>query len=383
MGLGDLTASGMDERAVSPRPGAADPDPAQRLGEVEAIAHLGSWTWDIPSNVVTWSDELYRIYGLEPQSRPVTYESFIAQVHPDDRERVGSTVERCGLTGEPYVFTHRTVWPDGTVRWHQGRGTAVMAAGRAVRMHGIAQDVTERIESDRALRESLDEARRLADENERLRAAVEAQLEAVRASRARLVQAGDEARRRLERDLHDGAQQRLTTLGLMLRTAELRLPDAADPELAPTLRAAAGELEAALGELRSLARGLHPALLTEEGLLPALRALVARCPLPVALRADEVGRVPAAIEAAAYFLISEALTNVVKHASASTASVNVERRDGSLRVEIFDDGAGGATLEADGGLRGLADRLAALDGRLELESEAGQGTRLRAELPCA
>jgi PAS domain S-box-containing protein len=372
--------------AEGPDPSHADAhglDPAQRLREVEATGHMGSWGWDIATNVVTWSDELYRIYGHEPQSVPVTYESFLQRLHPDDRQHVAATIERSVQTGERFIFTHRIICPDGTVRWHQGRGQAIMAGSRAVRMFGIAQDVTGRVESEQALRQSLDQAHRLAAENERLSAELEAQLLEVRASRARIVEAGDEARRRLERDLHDGAQQQLTTLGLMLRTAELKLPATAEPELSQILRAAGGQLEAALSELRALARGLHPTILTDEGLLPALQALVARSPLPVGLRASEIARLPAAIEAAAYFVASEALTNVVKHAGASKATVSVQHRDDRLLVEVGDDGGGGATLQSGGGLRGLADRLAALDGRLDLHSQADQGTRLRAQLPCA
>jgi PAS domain S-box-containing protein len=361
---------------------ARDPDPDRRLREIEAIGHLGSWSWDIIAGVVTWSDELYRIYGLAPQSIPVTYESFLERVHPDDRDRVAGTIERCAQTSEAYVFTHRIVWPDGTVRWHQGRGQAIMAGARAVRMHGVARDVTERVESERALRESVEAAEALTEENVRLRAEVEAQLAEVRASRARIVEAGDEARRRLERDLHDGAQQRLTTLGLMLRTAELKLPDGGAPELAEAVGAAAKELEAAMAELRTLARGLHPAVLTNGGLVPALEALVARSAIPVALETHELQRLPAAVEAAAYFVVAEALTNVVKHARATSASVSVDCSDGRLTVQVADKGAGGADLHAGGGLRGLADRLAALDGELELHSRPDQGTCLRARVPC-
>ena len=371
--------------AEGPDPSHADAhglDPAQRLREVEAIGHMGSWGWDIATNVVTWSDELYRIYGHEPQSVPVTYESFLQRLHPDDRQRIAATIERSFQTGQRFIFTHRIICPDGTVRWHQGRGQAIMAGGRAIRMFGIAQDVTERVESEQALRQSLDQAHRLATENERLSTELEAQLLEVRASRARIVEAGDEARRRLERDLHDGAQQQLTTLGLMLRTAELKLSATAEPELSQILRAAGGQLEAALSELRALARGLHPTILTDEGLLPALQALVARSPVPVALQASEIARLPAAIEAAAYFVVSEALTNVVKHAGAANVTVSVHR-DERLTVEVADDGAGGATLQSGGGLRGLADRLAALDGCLDLHSQPDQGTRLRAQLPCA
>jgi signal transduction histidine kinase/DNA-binding response OmpR family regulator len=217
---------------------------------------------------------------------------------------------------------------------------------------------------------------------EGLRAELEAQLREVQASRSRIVQAADDARRRLERDLHDGAQQRLTTVGLMLRSAQARLGPAADPALAHTLEQAAGELRAGLGELRALARGLHPVILTDDGLVPALRALAGRSPVPVKLAAPALGRLPGPVETAAYFIVSEALNNVTKHAAATTAQVTLEHADGKLIVTVTDDGTGGAMVGAGSGLRGLADRVAALDGRLELHSPARHGTRLRAELPC-
>ncbi|HYB47786.1 MAG TPA: histidine kinase, partial [Streptosporangiaceae bacterium] len=215
-----------------------------------------------------------------------------------------------------------------------------------------------------------------------LQAELEVQLREVQGSRSRLVQAGDDARRRLERDLHDGAQQRLTTVGLMLRSAQARLGPAADPALQRVLEQSVEELHAGLGELRTLARGLHPAILTDEGLVPALRALADRSPVPVTLAAAALGRLPGPVETAAYFVVSEALANVVKHAGATAAQVTLEQADGTLTVMITDDGAGGAVVGAGSGLRGLADRVAALDGRLELHSPARHGTRLRAELPC-
>jgi signal transduction histidine kinase len=215
-----------------------------------------------------------------------------------------------------------------------------------------------------------------------LRAQLEAQLREVQASRSRIVQAADDARRRLERDLHDGAQQQLTTVGLMLRSAQARLGPAADPALAHVLQQAVEELRAGLGELRALARGLHPAILSDEGLVPALRALTSRSPVPVKLTASPVGRLPGPVETTAYFVVSEALTNVIKHADASAVQVTIEQANGRLIVTVTDDGAGGAEAGAGSGLRGLGDRVAALDGGLELRSPAGQGTCLRAELPC-
>jgi signal transduction histidine kinase len=192
---------------------------------------------------------------------------------------------------------------------------------------------------------------------------------------------GLEERRRLERDLHDGAQQRLVSMALNLRLARAKLrqdPDAADQLLA----GAAEELEAALAELRELARGIHPAVLTDRGLDTALATLVSRAPLPVELAAIPGERLPEAVELAAYFVVAEALTNVVKYAEATRATVSVERSDGRLVVEVADDGVGGADPEQGTGLRGLADRLAILEGRLEVQSERGRGTTVTARIPC-
>jgi signal transduction histidine kinase len=204
-------------------------------------------------------------------------------------------------------------------------------------------------------------------------------LEELRASRARLVQAGDAERRRLERDLHDGAQSRLVGVSLLLRNARARAPD--DGELTQLLDRAMDELTQGLTELRELAHGIHPAVLTDRGLEPALKALVARAPVPVRVEAACDERLPPPVESAAYFVVSEALTNIAKYARASSASVEVRRSNGRVTVEVADDGVGGADASRGSGLRGLADRVAALDGTLSLYSLPGQGTRLRADIP--
>jgi signal transduction histidine kinase len=203
---------------------------------------------------------------------------------------------------------------------------------------------------------------------------------ALRESRARIVEAGYAERKRVERDLHDGAQQRLVAVALELQMVRARLET--DPEAAAErLEVAADELTGATQELRELARGLHPPVLADRGLVPALEALATRAPVPVAVEAEETERAPEAIEAAAYFVVSEALTNVARHANAKRAVVRVARRDGLLHVEIEDDGTGGADVAAGSGLRGLADRVEALDGALEVDSRAGRGTTVRAALP--
>ena len=229
------------------------------------------------------------------------------------------------------------------------------------------------------LRTRLSEADLVAEENVRLDAELQARLDQLQESRARIVEAGYAARRRLERDLHDGAQQRLVGLALDLRLARERLDD--DPGAAASmLDEASAELSKATEELRELARGIHPAILSDRGLEAAVESLAQRAPLPVQIDASVDGRLPDPVEAAAYFVVSEALTNVVRHSGAERAEVGIRRDDGRLVVEVADDGSGGAD-PAGSGLRGLADRVAALDGRLRVDDPAGGGTIVRADIP--
>jgi signal transduction histidine kinase len=231
------------------------------------------------------------------------------------------------------------------------------------------------------LLEATSAAVRLALENARLHAEMRAQLARVQESRVRIVEAADEERRRIERDIHDGAQQRLVALALQLRSAQRRRGAGADPEVDALLEAAVEELQVAVEELRELARGVHPAILTEEGLAAALDSLRSRTPLPVALDVPDC-RFPAGVEATVYFVACEALANVVKHARATRAAIRAERRNGVLHVEIEDDGVGGARADVGSGLRGLADRVEALGGRFVVRSPAGGGTLVVGEIPC-
>jgi signal transduction histidine kinase len=220
----------------------------------------------------------------------------------------------------------------------------------------------------------------LALENERLEAELRAKVEEVRASRSRLVEVGWRQRRRLERDLHDGAQQRLVSLALTLRMARERVgPD--DGDAAALLDRSREELDLALSELRELARGIHPAVLADRGLSAAVKTLAARSPLPVEVRGVPPERLPEHIELTAYFVISEALTNITKYAAANHAWVSVTQQNGRLLLEVGDDGVGGADVGRGSGLRGLADRLDAIEGRLYVESEPGRGTTVRATMP--
>jgi signal transduction histidine kinase len=233
---------------------------------------------------------------------------------------------------------------------------------------------------DPALVNAVSAAAGLALENERLLAELRAQLEQLRESRARIVEAGDTERRRLERNLHDGAQQRLVSLALALGLAESKVEQ--EPAVAISLlQAARHELTAALAELRELARGIHPAVLTERGLPYALNTLAERAPVEVTLDLQVDRRPPPAIEAAAYYVVAEGLANVAKYAKATSASVEVKMDHRRLSVVVTDDGVGGADPSTGSGLRGLEDRVQAFGGSLRVISRAGEGTKLLAELP--
>ncbi len=264
-----------------------------------------------------------------------------------------------------------------------GRPVRLPEDGRAVmKLEDIAAIVHDP-ELDPDLVEAAGAAARLALHNARLQADVRAQLGKVQESRRRIVTAGDDQRRRIERDLHDGAQQRLVALALELRLAQRELGATIDPQLERILAGAVDELQLAVEELRELARGVHPAVLTEEGLAGALESLAGRTPFPVQIESAPDDRLPPEIEAAAYFVACEAIANAVKHSHATTIRVNANRRNGRFVIEVEDDGIGGARENGGSGLRGLVDRVEAHGGTLQIESEPGQGTRVVGELPCA
>jgi signal transduction histidine kinase len=283
--------------------------------------------------------------------------------------------------------------------WHEGSGEYRDSAGRPIALPGAGdRRVANRIDraggpmalvvhdqalsGDPRLVRTIESALRLVAERERLLERLHGQLEEVRASRARIAEADDAARRRLERDLHDGAQQRLVTLSMTLASTlrQLRdLPGASDLEAALTL--AGDELRQSLAELRELAHGIHPSVLSDHGLAGAIQSLVARMPMPVEA-VTVTDRFPPAVELTAYYVLCEALTNVARHSGASRARVSAVGERGRLVVEVVDDGAGAAVVTSGSGLRGIADRVEACGGALSVESPPGGGTRLRAELPC-
>jgi signal transduction histidine kinase len=231
-----------------------------------------------------------------------------------------------------------------------------------------------------ALLAAVSAAAAIALRSGRLQAQLHANVEELRGSRARVVQAAQRERQRLERDLHDGAQQRLIALALDLGVLQTRM--AGDPEAAALLTGARAEIAVSLAELRDLARGLHPAVVTAHGLAVAIESMAARAPVPVRLRVDLPARLAEPVELAAYYVVCESLANIGKHARASTAEIELSVRDGHILVEVADDGVGGADADLGTGLRGLADRVEALDGRLRVWTPCGGGTRVRAEVPC-
>ncbi len=313
-------------------------------------------TIDERGRVLEWNAAAERVFG-RPAADAVDGELAELIVPPDLRERHRDGLRRYLATGRPTVLDRRV---ETTGMRADGSEFPVELAITRVRVPGTPRftaylrDITDRKRSEAELR----------------------------GSRARLVEAAYAERRRIERDLHDGTQQRLVSVALGLRLGRARLET--DPGAALELiDEAIDELAEATAELRELARGIHPAVLTQGGLRPALAALVERARTPSRLVEAPAERLPTSVESAAYFVVAEALTNVDRYAEATSAEVRAVRRDDRLVVEIADDGCGGADAAKGTGLRGLGDRVGALDGTLAVDSPAGGGTALRVELPCA
>ena len=312
-------------------------------------------------------DDIERITGY-PASDFIASarRSFSSIIHPADVGRVHAECRREIDAGRSFALEYRLGTVSGGWRWVLDRGVRTIDRAAHEWLDGVIFDITERRAAEEALRVRDAEAARVAE---------------LEASRIRIIAAGDDARRRLARDLHDGAQQRLLSGLLRLSLVERRLRE--DDDLLDLVREARAELNAGLADLRELARGMHPAVLADHGLSAAVRALTDRCVVPVELRDEFAQRADPAVEAALYYTVAEALTNVVRYANASSATVSLYRADGCAVVEITDDGCGGADQGRGSGLRGLSDRLAALQGMLELESPPGRGTYLCARVPLA
>jgi signal transduction histidine kinase len=273
------------------------------------------------------------------------------------------------LEGRPVVLPAEGGPRVATILEREGRRVAALVHDPSLR-------------EDPELVDAVCAAAGLALENERLQAELRARLDELRASRARIVEATDAERKRIERNLHDATQQRLVSVSMALGLAESKL--GSDPEAARRILEEAREgLGLALHELRDLSQGIHPGILTERGLGPALNELAYRAPVPVDVAVSLDGRLPDPVEAAAYYVVAEALANVAKYAAASGVSVTVGRSNGRAVVEVADDGVGGADPARGSGLRGLADRVEALGGAFAVVSPQGLGTLLRAEIPCA
>ena len=263
--------------------------------------------------------------------------------------------------------------PDDDVR---RRTTLIVREGE--RVAALVHDPI--LDDEPELLDAVTAAAGIALENGRLHAEIGARLEELRGSRARVLDAGQQERQRLERNLHDGAQQRLIALSLELGLLEARLDS--DPTARLRLKRARREIALSLEELRAVARGIHPAVVSAHGLAVALEQLAARAAVPVRLTVELEDRLPERLEVAAFYVVSESLANIGKHAHASAATIGVTRENQQVIVEIVDDGVGGADTEHGSGLRGLADRVEALDGTFRIWTSLGTGTRVRAELPC-
>jgi PAS domain S-box-containing protein len=321
--------------------------------------------FDLDTRIRLWNPAAERIFGWS--SEEILGRGGLPMAPPSKRAEAEDLFARV-RAGE-WVNDYETVRlrKDGTL-------VAVSIASAPVR------DGSGRVLGNMVAYTDITERKAQEAEVHRLNDELHARVEELAASRARIVTAGDVERRRLERNLHDGAQQRLVAVSFSLRMALAKLDS--DPAGARAGVVEAGdELALALEELRELARGLHPAILTERGLRAAVETLAARAPLPVEIAEIPDRRLPEPVEAAAYYLIAEALTNVAKYARASTVRARVTADDGRVVVEVSDDGVGGADPDAGSGLRGLADRVEALGGSLEVVSPAGAGTALRAEIP--
>ena len=309
-------------------------------------------------------DEIERIAGYPASDFTGEVRTFASVIHPDDREYVRREVDAAVNAERPFSLEYRIVTSGGEERWVHERGQRTVD-GDEEWLDGVIFDITDRRRAEQTLRHQARDAARAAE---------------IEASLARIVAASDTARRQLERDLHDGAQQRLVSAMLTLGMARRALGDA-HPSAAELMRRAHAEVEAGLSELRELAQGIHPVMLTEQGLVAAIEALAARSTLHVAVSGALSERPPPAVESALYFTVAEALTNCAKYAGASTVEVIVSEPDALLEVTVVDDGCGGAEQDAGTGLRGIGDRIAALGGTLEVRSPMGQGTAVRARVP--
>ncbi|TYL54358.1 sensor histidine kinase [Agromyces mariniharenae] len=384
--------------------------PARAVAFLMPVA-LFAWTATLAALVVTYAAEtnadkvLITVSLVALASIPVSFVAGVAHTR-NMRARVADLMRITregadrGLWAESLARTLR----DASVRvywWDEEKGRYADAAGTPIEdadadprgSHSILPVASplgapialirhDRVLTDNArLLDGVSSALRLSVDNGRLRSEIERTLEQVRQSRQRIVEAGVEARRRIERDLHDGAQQHLVSLGMRLRLAANEARDTDEVQLATELEGTIQMLNMALRELRELAHGIHPSLLSSGGLSLAVPELAGRCPVPVEVDVQAEGRLPELIESTAYFVLSEALANVAKHSGASRAWVRAYVEDGDLELVVRDNGTGGASLDKGTGMLGVADRVDAVGGTLEVDSPSGAGTTLTVRIP--
>ncbi|WP_448005721.1 sensor histidine kinase [Agromyces bauzanensis] len=385
--------------------------PARTVAFLMPLA-LFAWATTLAAQAVSYAAAstantvLNTVSLIAMASIPVSFDAGVAHAR-NMRARVADLMRITregadrGLWAESLARTLR----DASVRvywWDEERGRYADAAGTPIDevdadprgSHSILPVASPLgtpialIRHDRVLTDNMrlldgvSSALRLSVDNGRLRSEIERTLEQVRQSRQRIVEAGDEARRRIERDLHDGAQQHLVSLGMRLRLAANAARDAGDEQLATELEDAIRMLNQSLKELRELAHGIHPSLLSSGGLALAVPELAGRCPVPVAVDVQAEGRLPELIESTAYFVVAEALANIAKHSGATRAWVRAHVVDGDrLELVVRDNGRGGAGLDGGTGMLGISDRVDAVDGTIDLESPPGAGTTLTVHIP--
>jgi PAS domain S-box-containing protein len=330
-----------------------------RLREAQGIAHFGNWDWDIVKNVLIWSDEIYRIFGLEPQQFGATYEAFLNSVHPEDREFVKQSVNEALYEGKPYDIDHRIVWPDGSVRVvHEIAEVTFDETGKPIRMVGTVHDITERKRAEEELRDLS----------------------------YRLVETQENERRAIARELHDDIGQSLTALGILLGKARHSPADG----VASALDEAQRLVREILSHVREMSLNLRPAMLDDLGLLHTLLWHFDRYTAQTQINVDFQHaslhqRLPPDVSSAAYRIVQEALTNVARHAGVAEVKVRARVDRNVLWICVEDRGVGfdPTTLSASisSGVSGMRERARLLGGKLAVESAAGSGTRITAELP--
>jgi two-component system, NarL family, sensor histidine kinase UhpB len=350
-----------------------------RLAEAQRVAHVGSWEWNIAKDRVTWSEEMYRIYGVDPSAHVPSYQNFLTSVHEDDRAHTGAVLANAMENVSPFVYDHRILRPDGGLRMLHTRGEVVGdAAGRAARLVGSCWDITDRWEATRR--------------GERARADAEAARDQLRALAARLSDVREDERREIARELHDQVGQALTALKLDLGSLAASLDGAAAEAARARLAAMDALVDATLDTTRRLSTSLRPAILDDLGLPAAIRwqarELAQRAGVACDARVPEGGpAVPPAAALALFRILQEALTNVTRHAAARAVRVELRVEGEQATLTVADDGRG---FPADAlarptslGLVGMRERALALGGDVTIEGAAGRGTTVTARVPLA